>query len=316
MHNSLQYYRELLFYSYVLLEIVCLLQVQVKNSSSIIYRSYMVDFCIYVWRFQFCSFSPGATEELSELQRQAYEIDIFKPLKQLIRDGKGKEVETDAPKVTNEETPYTPYPTTVEEQGSNNAGTPYAYPVDSSLIIPPHDEPSIEPFYGLDNDNFIPEHQLESNSEHVQPSDEVPTDLDKNDRTTDIGQGNCEPLLVPEENLAESGSGLIHIDEMKDEMDKLFEPEKNLATEVGSVENVNNLIQGEGVMQEVFLFHDQQVENDGNVTSVAGENSVLQETNSGGFVDMEGMGHNDFIPKESSVSLTFLPKRILMCLDQ
>ncbi|XP_078182199.1 sister chromatid cohesion 1 protein 4 [Carex rostrata] len=239
----------------------------------------------------------GATEELSELQRQAYEIDIFKPLKQLIRDGKGKELETDAPKVTNEEIPYTPYHTAVEEQGSNNAGTPYAYPVDSSLIIPPHDEP----FYGLNNDNFIPEQQLESNNEHVQPSDEVPTDLDKNDRSTEIGQGNCEPLLVPEENLAESGSGLIHIDEMKDEMDKLFEPEKNPATEDGSVENVNNLIQGEGVMQEeVFLFPDQQVENDGNVTSVAGENSVLQETNAGGFVDMEGMGHNDFIPKESS----------------
>jgi hypothetical protein len=223
-------------------------------------------------------------------------------LKQLIRDGKGKEVETDVAKVTNEETIYTPYPTTTEEQGSNNAGTPYAYPVESTLINPPQDEPYIEPFYGLENDNLMPERQFENNNERVQFSEEVPTDLDKNDKSTDVGQGTCEtPLLVPEGNLPDSGSGLIHVDEMKDEMDKLFEPIENPNTETGG-ENVNNLIQGDSVTQEGFFFPDQHIE-DGNVTSVAGENSVLQENNAGGFVDMEGMGHTDFMPKECSVSL-------------
>jgi hypothetical protein len=227
-------------------------------------------------------------------------------LKQLIRDGKGKEVETDATKVTNEETLYTPYPTTTEEQGSNNACTPYAYPVESTLINLPQDEPSIEPFYGVDNDNFIPEQKFENDNEQVQPSE-----LDKNDTSTDLGQGTCEaPLLVPEGNLPDSESGLIH-DEMKDEMDKLFEPMENPNTETGG-ENVNNLIQGDGVTQEEdFLFPDQQAE-DVNVMSVSGENSVLQESNAGDFVHMEGMGHNDFMPKECSVSLAC--PRVFFCI--
>lgn len=233
-------------------------------------------------------------------------------MKQLIRDGKGKETETDAPKVTNEETLYTSCPTTAEEQGSNNAGTPYAYPVDSTLINPPQDEPSMEPLYGLDNDNLIPEQQFENNNEGVHPSEEVPTDLDKNDKTTDIGQETCgTPLPVPEGNLPDDGSGLIHVDEMKDEMDKLFEPTENPNAEPGGVKNVSDMIQREGVMQEeVFLFPDQQIE-DGNVTSVAGENSVLQESNAGGFVDM-AMGHNDFMPKECSVSLAY-PRVLFYC---
>ncbi|KAJ1703742.1 hypothetical protein LUZ63_003521 [Rhynchospora breviuscula] len=245
----------------------------------------------------------GATEELSELQRRTYEIDIFKPLKQLIRDGKGKEVETDALKVTSEETLYMPNPTTAEEQGSNNAGTPYAYPVESTLINPPQDDPSIEPFYGIDNDNFIPEQQIVNINEQVQPSHDVPTDLDKTDKTTDIIEGNNgSPLLVPEGgNLPDSASGLIHVDEMKDEMDNLFEPKENPSAETGGVKDVNDLIQGDGGMQEgVFLFPDQQFGNNRNVTSVAGENSGMQECNTGEFVDEQGMAHNDYLPKECS----------------
>ncbi|KAJ3678169.1 hypothetical protein LUZ60_001972 [Juncus effusus] len=273
----------------------------------------------------------GSTEELVDLQHQVYEIDISKPLKQLLRETKGKETEKESDKSTNEaqidiQNPIPNEAETLDEQNpkQNEAETlddqnpkpneaenlddqnPATNEVENLDAQNPKSNEVVETL-GAQNPNeeeilnvqtpfAVPyEGPFEFNNENCITDQQFENNNDNiNNELAQNSDGIIVDLSKNEENLPE---GFINVDEMKDELDNNNDnimrnlEIDNLFEEAKENPNLEN-VNDESVQLQAENIQEGFLFNaDGNATSAVGENS--------GYVDLESMG-NDFAPKDSN----------------